>query len=154
MDVSPYISFASKLAREFRRAHFHPALSYEELQSAAFLGLCEAACRFDSARGLSFETFAYLRIRGAMFDYLRFVTEERVEAGQAPHAEPPEAECMIRKMLHSLLLTDDEKLLLRLRYVLDYSFAEIAKLFGGRSKSWAHSLHDEVLGKLRLHLSA
>jgi RNA polymerase sigma factor (sigma-70 family) len=42
-----------------------------ELKSAAYLGLTEAANRFDPSLGLSFATFAYPRIRGAIIDYLR-----------------------------------------------------------------------------------
>ncbi len=35
------------------------------------LGLIDAACRFDEARGIKFETFAERRVRGAMIDALR-----------------------------------------------------------------------------------
>src|SRR5437764_11345802 len=43
----------------------------ENLESAGVLGLVEAATRFDADRGVKFETFAYLRIRGAVVDELR-----------------------------------------------------------------------------------
>jgi RNA polymerase sigma factor for flagellar operon FliA len=42
-----------------------------ELEAAAELGLAEAARSFDSARGVQFKTFAYYRIRGAIYDALR-----------------------------------------------------------------------------------
>jgi RNA polymerase sigma factor for flagellar operon FliA len=35
------------------------------------IGLIDAACRFDEARGIKFETFAERRVRGAMIDALR-----------------------------------------------------------------------------------
>jgi RNA polymerase sigma factor FliA len=43
----------------------------ENLESAGVLGLVEAANRFDPDRGVKFETFAYLRIRGAVVDEMR-----------------------------------------------------------------------------------
>ena len=43
----------------------------EDLISAGMLGLVEAAHRFDESRGVSFVTFVYRRIKGAVVDYLR-----------------------------------------------------------------------------------
>jgi RNA polymerase sigma factor for flagellar operon FliA len=46
-------------------------LEFDELISCGRLGLLEAAERFDYKLGVSFKTFAYYRIRGAMYDSLR-----------------------------------------------------------------------------------
>jgi RNA polymerase sigma factor FliA len=43
----------------------------EDLISAGIVGLLEAMEKFDSAKGAKLNTFAYLRIRGAMIDELR-----------------------------------------------------------------------------------
>ena len=43
----------------------------EDLISSGVLGLLEAMEKFDAARGIKLNTFAYLRIRGAMIDELR-----------------------------------------------------------------------------------
>jgi len=43
----------------------------DDLQSAAYLGLVEAANRFDETRGIAFSTFAYPRIFGSVLDFLR-----------------------------------------------------------------------------------
>lgn len=43
----------------------------DDLIQAGMLGLLEAAANFSSGRGASFETFAGIRIRGAMLDGLR-----------------------------------------------------------------------------------
>jgi RNA polymerase sigma factor for flagellar operon FliA len=48
-----------------------PGVDVENLESAGVLGLVEAATRFDPERGVKFETYAYLRIRGAVVDELR-----------------------------------------------------------------------------------
>jgi RNA polymerase sigma factor FliA len=43
----------------------------ENLEAAGILGLVEAAGQFDETRGVSFKTFSYPRIRGAILDELR-----------------------------------------------------------------------------------
>lgn len=43
----------------------------EELESVGLLGLIDAVERFDPSRGYSFETYASIRIRGAILDELR-----------------------------------------------------------------------------------
>jgi RNA polymerase sigma factor for flagellar operon FliA len=45
--------------------------AYDDLWSAGALGLIEAHKRFDASRGVTFETFAEHRVRGAMLDELR-----------------------------------------------------------------------------------
>jgi RNA polymerase sigma factor for flagellar operon FliA len=48
-----------------------PGVDVENLESAGVLGLVEAAGKFDPTRNAQFKTFAYLRIRGAIYDELR-----------------------------------------------------------------------------------
>ena len=43
----------------------------DNLEAAGVLGLVEAANRYDPERGVRFKTFAFTRIRGAIFDELR-----------------------------------------------------------------------------------
>ena len=43
----------------------------EEIVSEGIMGLIEAAQKFDSKRGVKFEKWAEIRIRGAIIDYLR-----------------------------------------------------------------------------------
>src|SRR6266404_5239797 len=43
----------------------------DNLEAAGVLGLVEAANRFEPERGIAFKTFAYTRIRGAIYDELR-----------------------------------------------------------------------------------
>ena len=56
---------ASKMARRL------PASLADDVQSAALLGLVEAANRFHPGRGESFPAFAAKRVRGAVLDELR-----------------------------------------------------------------------------------
>ncbi|MEZ5532285.1 MAG: RNA polymerase sigma factor FliA [Steroidobacteraceae bacterium] len=48
-----------------------PSVEVDDLIQAGMLGLLEAAANFASDRGASFETYAGIRIRGAMLDALR-----------------------------------------------------------------------------------
>jgi RNA polymerase sigma factor for flagellar operon FliA len=79
------------------------SIEFDDLVAYGTTGLCEAAERFEPARGLSFSTFAYYRIRGAIYDglrssgwlrrreYARVRERERVDAylqSQADRAAP------------------------------------------------------------------
>lgn len=48
-----------------------PSVQVEDLIQAGMIGLLEAARQFDANQGASFETYAGIRIRGAMLDELR-----------------------------------------------------------------------------------
>ena len=50
---------------------FPVKVDFEELASYGMIGLMEAADRFDPRRKVSFVTFSYYRIKGAVFDGLR-----------------------------------------------------------------------------------
>lgn len=70
--ITDNLFFADILAAKFKkRLSF---TSYEELQSAAYLGLVEAANKFDPSRSNGFRSFARFRIIGAIKDYLREIS--------------------------------------------------------------------------------
>ena len=48
-----------------------PAVQLDDLIQAGMLGLLEAAHKYDASKGASFETYAGIRIRGAMMDEIR-----------------------------------------------------------------------------------
>jgi len=60
-----------------KRIAFHllnrlpPSVQVDDLIQSGMVGLLEAASNFDSTMGASFETFAGIRIRGAMIDEIR-----------------------------------------------------------------------------------
>jgi RNA polymerase sigma factor (sigma-70 family) len=61
---------AKKLA--FQKKKIVPRfIDVDDLISAAYVGLVEAASRFDETKGVLFQTFAYPRISGSINDYLR-----------------------------------------------------------------------------------
>ncbi len=71
--VERHLDYASALARQIH-AKLPAHVDFAELEQYARLGLVEAANKFDPARGAQFTTFAYYRIRGAVFDGLRRMT--------------------------------------------------------------------------------
>ena len=52
-------------------ARLPSSVSVEDLIQSGMIGLLEASASYDPARGASFETFAGIRIRGAMIDEVR-----------------------------------------------------------------------------------
>lgn len=52
-------------------ARLPASVQVEDLIQAGMLGLLEAARKFDHGKGASFETYAGIRIRGAMLDDVR-----------------------------------------------------------------------------------
>ncbi len=69
--VESNVAYAKNLSRKFFAERSEMGIEFEEFCSAAYLGLCDAARRFDRSKGENFQTFSYLRIRGAMYDLLR-----------------------------------------------------------------------------------
>jgi RNA polymerase sigma factor FliA len=69
-DVSQHLGLVKRVA-----SHFHSrlpsAIEQSDLIQAGIVGLLEALEAFDPERGNDFETFAKLRIRGAMLDEIR-----------------------------------------------------------------------------------
>ena len=69
--IEEYQEFVEGLVSRFIRVMGLPQRHREDFIAAGFLGLVEAAGRFDAARGSDFRAYAYLRIRGAVIDHVR-----------------------------------------------------------------------------------
>jgi RNA polymerase sigma factor for flagellar operon FliA len=68
--IHSYRSYARAIASELL-CKLPPHIDKEDIFGAAELGLVEAARAFDASRGVLFKTFAFYRIRGAVYDCLR-----------------------------------------------------------------------------------
>jgi len=64
------LPFVESLARRVASSMPH-SIELNDLVQDGMIGLIDAACRYDEARGIKFETFAERRVRGAMIDALR-----------------------------------------------------------------------------------
>jgi RNA polymerase sigma factor FliA len=96
--IESHIGFAHAIAAELA-GKYPPNITRADLEAAAELGLVQAARSYDPSRSVSFATFAYYRVRGAIFDEVRKswqvshlksgsdkATSEEF-AGTAPHQE-------------------------------------------------------------------
>ena len=70
MLAEQYMPYATSIANRVAKS-LSLTSEYEELLCNARLGLIEAAKRFDTTKEIDFKTFAYYRIKGAIFDGLR-----------------------------------------------------------------------------------
>jgi RNA polymerase sigma factor FliA len=68
--VEEHLGYAHAIAAEILKK-LPPHVDRADVESAAELGLVQAARAFDPTRGIPFTTFAYYRIRGAIYDDLR-----------------------------------------------------------------------------------
>lgn len=69
--VEEYDVFARQIVRRLISTMGLPFEMHDELMSAAYLGLVEAASRYDGREGVEFKFYAYLRIKGSIIDSIR-----------------------------------------------------------------------------------
>ncbi len=69
--ITRYQRFVNGLVGKLIRTLSLPSDQTDEYVAAGYLGLVEAAERFDPNSGVEFSTYAYLRIRGAVIDSVR-----------------------------------------------------------------------------------
>lgn len=70
MNPEDYLSLVKYIVGRMQ-VKLPPFMDQEDLISSGILGLLDAIKRYDSARGIKFETFATPRIRGAVLDAVR-----------------------------------------------------------------------------------
>ena len=66
-----YEEFVGAVVKKTMQAFKLPDNLKEDFTSAAYLGLVEAAKRYDPSQGTSLETYSYMRVRGAILDVVR-----------------------------------------------------------------------------------
>lgn len=69
-EFAAHFKLVRRIAAHFR-GRLPAAIEHSDLVQAGIVGLMEAIDAFDAERGNDFETFAKLRIRGAMLDEIR-----------------------------------------------------------------------------------
>lgn len=153
--VVSHLSLAQKLARiAKKKATF---LNYDELESAAYMGLSEAAGKYDPSLKIAFETYASCRISGAIKDYLRElswgsrnnpVKTESVETHDFAYTAKEETSACFDKIVNPL--SSNNKRILRLHYVDECKIREIADDMGVHESRVSQILSESRL-KLRQH---
>lgn len=78
--IIKYQKYVHSIAKKLISSHGLPAENLDEMISAGYLGLVEAAGRYDSKSLSDFKSYAFLRIRGAIIDSIRASSELRGRA--------------------------------------------------------------------------
>ncbi len=73
--VEEYRGYVKIVVARLIRTMGLPLALKDDFVASAYVGLIEAAARFDSSRGMEFRYYAYLRIRGAVIDHIRVACE-------------------------------------------------------------------------------
>jgi RNA polymerase sigma factor FliA len=69
-QIAQYLPLVHKIAQRVS-SYLKPPLTYDDLVSAGTVGLVKAARDYDSSFNAEFQTYAYIRIKGAILDELR-----------------------------------------------------------------------------------
>jgi len=143
--VEQYVPLANKLAFQKKRT-LPRHIDVEDLRSAAYFGLVEAASRYNPERGVAFSTFAYPRISGAIHDFLR--QEGYGKRGEISHVislnGEADGEGELQDLLRAKPERNDEEFLevvsfdlgaqakevLRLYFIDEHSMKEVGERFG------------------------
>ncbi len=70
IDIEAFLPLVKRIAYHLK-GRLPDSVFVEDLIQAGTIGLIEAAAKYNAAQGASFETFAGIRIRGAMLDEIR-----------------------------------------------------------------------------------
>jgi RNA polymerase sigma factor for flagellar operon FliA len=69
-QIAQYLPLVHKIAQRVS-SYLRPPLTYDDLVSAGTVGLVKAARDYDTSFNAEFQTYAYIRIKGAILDELR-----------------------------------------------------------------------------------
>lgn len=175
--VSKHLAFATKLTKRFYIQNKYSGVTFDEFQSAAYLGLCLASRRFESGKGAGFKTFSYRRIRGEMLELLQNRYSRREVSVDDLGLELESEDVMLKKISNEYFrnskyeitpeqrlsrsellsylkfkinkLPEKQRRLLRLRYFEGKNISEISEIFGNINRSWIWKLHDQGIQSLK-----
>jgi RNA polymerase sigma factor FliA len=139
--VTRYHSFVHAIVAQMIYRMGLPSDYYDEFISAGYLGLVEAAGRFDSKNGADFKTYAYLRIRGAVIDSIRATSELQGRAYKCARAVRASIDLREVEFTYRDSLPESADKKRRLAGILDYA-AKSALAF----RLSINDVQDEVQG--------
>ena len=156
INVEPYISFAEAVGTKLAHQR-HLLIEYDEVLAIARLALVEAATRFRLPDNMeeekAFRGFAWIRIRGAIIDFVRQEIGRRLTKDKPqmqsleistlpPFIDDIEKRLSDREQITRLLplATPAQQRLLKLRYLEQWSAKEIIAAFGFTERS----IHTQV----------
>lgn len=131
--VEKYLSLANKIAYQKKKS-LPKFIDIDDIKSAAYMGLVEAANRYNSNWNIAFTTFAYPRIFGAIIDYLREMNKPALSLDKEPSfvnnlvSKTGDANDLLDLICYNL----DERScsIIKLYFVEEYSMKQTGKVFG------------------------
>lgn len=148
--VIDHMPLASKMAK-IKSFSAPPCVSFEELESAAYMGLVDAASRFDPEKGFPFSSYARTRIDGEMKDYMRLSLVGKRVRLIAEGEDFPAKEKEPGQSVDLSCLDNREAKIIRLYYIDDKAMKEIGST-EGVSESRISQILDSCRKKLKRHL--
>ena len=157
--IETFLPLAGRIARRVRQGGAHDRFDVEDLTQVGTLGLMEAARRYDPKNGGSFETYARVRIRGAVLDEIKrrandeilmSVSPSRLEEVRDNSARPdPIHRTDLRQSLDRACrrLTEREREVVFFHYYQDLSLSEVSMRLS-ISKPRVTRIHESALLKL------
>lgn len=131
--ILDYIPLANKLAFLEKRLvpdHIH----LDELKSAAYMGLTDAANKFDSSKNVHFGLYAKIRIIGEIRNYLKFILKKANISGSLEDSEAQvKPDRFITEDFFSLVsdkLGDADGKIMHMYYVENRTLGEIGRIRG------------------------
>lgn len=144
--VLDHIPLALKMARR-RSLCAPPNVSLDDLRSAAYMGLVDAASKFDPSMGNKFSSYAMIRMDGEMKDCMRSIF---MGGRTRPISEGEDFPCESVRSgpeLDLSCLDDSESKLVRLYYFEDKTMKDI-----GSSEGLSESRVSQILKSSRRKL--
>jgi RNA polymerase sigma factor (sigma-70 family) len=147
--ILDYMPLANKLAWD--RTRVTPAsVTFDDLKSAAYMGLVDAANKYDSSRGTPFGPYARIRISGEITDYLREIWSRETSCEEVIETIPDVYTVNYDELLEDVTksLTAIGQKLVRMYYVEGLTMREIGES-EGITESRVSQILKDCRGKMR-----
>jgi RNA polymerase sigma factor for flagellar operon FliA len=151
------------------------SVQVDDLIQAGMIGLIEAAQKYDSSKGASFETYAGIRIRGSIVEYFSMLQDSNcsrlysyeetfgeedsnIDASETSSAFASPLEGLQREGLKKALsaaivqLPERERMVLALYYNEELNLKEIGLVLGV-SESRVSQIHSQAAARLKARLA-
>lgn len=102
--IESHMPYTKRLAKKMYSKNSWIGVDLPDVVSAAYYGLCDAAWRYDARESTNFQTFSYMRVRGAVYDAMRVeFMHNNSRSARARSAEPPVKPARTANELRDLL---------------------------------------------------
>lgn len=148
--VLNYMPLANSIAFK-KKKNLPKSITLEELKSAAYMGLLDAASKFDPSKS-SFYTYASIRINGSIKDYLKFILNlDKILGIQSNSTNLPEIDDFFDFVFTKLDVEDSK--ILKMYYLESKTMKEIG-VVENISESRVSQIISSIHKKLKKNLKA